>query len=146
MPSKGLSLRLAAVLVLVVTQTAVVERAFARGGAGGGSWGGHVSGNVGGHALGGHGDRGAEANHFPRPQFGRRLRRNPFFVAPFGWDWGWPYADYGGAPTANATSIVAYPPPLWSAHARDACRWNEDTFNVPSSAGGTRPIEVVSCR
>jgi hypothetical protein len=25
------------------------------------------------------------------------------------------------------------------------CNWNQQTFTVPSSAGGTRPIEVVSC-
>ncbi len=144
MRTKGLSFRLAALLVLAVTQTAVVEHASARGGAGGGGWvGGHV---LGGHVLGGHGDRGAEANRFSHPQFGHRLRRNPLFVAPFGWGWDWPYPDYGAAPSPTATSIVAYPPPLWSAHARDDCRWNEDTFNVPSSTGGSRPIQVVSCR
>ena len=137
-PTKGLSFRLAAVLVLAVTQTTVVERASARVGGAGGSSGGHAVGSHVGHFV--------ASNHFDHPRFGHRLRKNPFFVSPFGWGWDWPYADYGSAPNATATSIVAYPPPLWSAHARDDCRWNEDTFNVPSSAGGTLPIQVVSCR
>jgi hypothetical protein len=25
------------------------------------------------------------------------------------------------------------------------CHWNENEFTVPSSAGGTRPVSVVSC-
>lgn len=132
MPTKGLrkSFRLAVALVLAATLTLTAEHAFARGGA--------VGGKSGGHFIGG--------SHFGRAHFGLRLRRNPAFIAPYGWGWDWPYLDYGEAPSAAATSIVAYPPPLLSAHAADNCRWNSDTFNVPSSAGGKRAVEVVSCR
>lgn len=143
MPSR--TLRLAAALVLALTQSAIVERACARSGAAASGSGGHSSGghDVGGRGIGSH---IGEAGHFAHSRFGHRLRRNPFFGAPFGWGWDWPYADYGEAPSAAATSIVAYPPPLWSGYRADTCRWNDDTFTVPSSAGGKRAVEVVSCR
>jgi hypothetical protein len=40
---------------------------------------------------------------------------------------------------ANVTGSVTGPvdPP---------CKWNQQEFTVPSSAGGTRPVQVVSCR
>ena len=122
MPSKAL--RLAAVLILAASQTAIVERTFAL-----------TRPCVGG-------------SHFPHGHFGHRLRRNPVFIAPYGWGWDWPYADYNGVPSAGSgnTTIVAYPPPLSSGRASNDCHWNEDTFTVPSSAGGTRPVQVMSCR
>ena len=128
-PSKAL--RLAAVLILAASQTAIAERTFARGGSSGVSHG---------HVVGG--------SHFPHGHFGHRLRRNPVFIAPYGWGWDWPYADYNGVPSAGSgnTTIVAYPPPLSSGRASNDCHWNEDTFTVPSSAGGTRPVQVMNCR
>lgn len=66
MPSKAL--RLAAVLILAASQTAIAERTFARGGS---------SGMSHGHVVGG--------SHFPHGHFGHRLRRNPVFIAPYGW-------------------------------------------------------------
>ena len=62
MPSKAL--RLAAVLILAASQTAIAERTFARGGSSGVSHG---------HVVGG--------SHFPHGHFGHRLRRNPVFIA-----------------------------------------------------------------
>jgi len=132
-PSK--TARLTAVLILAASQTGVGERALARAGSSGAMSGGS-------HFVTG--------GHFARGHFGHRLRKNPVFVAPYGWGWGWdwPYADYGETPSAanGNTTIVAYPPPLSADHAADNCRWNAESFTVPASAGGTRPVQVVSCR
>ncbi len=122
--------RLATVLILTASQIAIAERALARGG---------TSGVSHGHFVGG--------GHFHNPHFGHRLHRKPVFIAPYGWGWDWPYADYNEAPSAAYnTTIVAYPPPLTSGRAADNCRWGEETFTVPSSAGGTSPVKVMSCR
>jgi hypothetical protein len=129
-------LRLAAILILAASQTAIAERALARGGMSGG-----VSGVSGGKSHGGHFVAG---QHFDHERFGHRLRRGPAFIAPYGWDW--PYADYGPG-TAYNTTVVAYPTAISPVPtAADNCRWNEETFTVPASAGGTRPIQVVTCR
>jgi hypothetical protein len=128
-PSKAL--RWVAVLVLAASQTAIGEHAFARSDGSSGMSSGR-------HFVAGH--------HFGHQRFSHRFRRRPIFVAPYGW--AWPYADYGEVPSADYgnTIIVAYPPPLSTNRPADNCRWNEDTFTVPSSAGGTRPIQVVTCR
>jgi hypothetical protein len=135
-PSKAV--RMAAVLILAASQIGIGERALAR------VSGGAMSG--GSHSVGtGHFDA---RGHFARGRFGHRLRKNPVFLGGWGWGWDWPYADYGdtsGAAYGN-TTIVAYPPPLSAAHASDNCRWNAESFTVPASAGGTRPVQVVSCR
>ena len=135
----GKAVRLAAVLILAASQTGITERALARA-AGGGAMSG------GGHSVGtGH---FAAGRNFARGRFAHRLRKNPVFFGAYGWGWDWPYADYGdtsGAAYGN-TTIVAYPPPLSAAHAADNCRWNAESFTVPASAGGTRPVQVVSCR
>jgi hypothetical protein len=124
-PSKAL--RWVAVLALAASQTAIGEHAFARSGSG-------MSSSR--HFVASH--------HFGHERFGHRFHRRPLFVAPYGWDW--PYADYGEVPSNENTTIVTYPPPVSTARAADNCRWNEETFTVPSSAGGTRPIQVMSCR
>lgn len=135
MPSKAV--RLAAVLILLGSQTAIDEHASARGGSGGAMGGSHF----------GRGHFGARG-HFGRARFAHRLFKNPVFLGGWGWGWDWPYANYGdtsGAANGN-TTIVAYPPPLTAAHATDDCRWNSESFTVPASTGGTQPVQVVSCR
>lgn len=129
MPSKAL--RLAAVVILATSQVAIGERAFARSGS--------ISGVSHSHFVG---------SHFRHTHFGHRLRRNPILIAPYGWGWGWdwPHADYGDVPSAGNTTVVAYPPPLSSGRASNDCHWNDETFTAPSSAGGTRPIQVMTCR
>lgn len=119
--------RLAAVLILAASQVALGECAFARGGSSGVSHG---------HFVG--------SSHFSHGRFGHRFRRKPIFIAPYGWDW--PYADYEAPSAGYNTTIVAYPPPLNSGRAADNCHWDEETFTVPSSAGGTSPVKVMSCR
>jgi hypothetical protein len=119
------ALRLAAVVILTASQMAIGERAFARSGGG-------VSHS---HFVG--------SSHFSHGHFGHRFRRHPILIAPYGWDW--PDADYSDVPSAN-TTIVAYPPAVSSGRTTGDCHWSEETFTVPSSAGGTRPIHVVSCR
>jgi hypothetical protein len=128
-PSK--ILRLAAVVILAASQMVIAERAFARGGTSSGM-------SRAGHFVASH--------HFGHDRFSHRLRRSPVFIAPYGWDW--PYADYGDVPSAGNgnTTIVAYPAAVSSGRATDDCRWNEETFTVQSSAGGTRPIQVGTCR
>jgi hypothetical protein len=124
------ALRFTAVLILAASQTAIAERALARTGGSGMSGGSHF----------------VATGHFAHVRFGHRLRKNPVFSGPYGWGWDWPYADYGEAPPYGNTTIVAYPPPLAAAHAANNCRWDAQTFTVPASAGGTRPVEVMSCR
>jgi hypothetical protein len=86
--------------------------------------------------------------HFDHGQFRHRFLRNQFLFGG-GWgDWGlWPF--WGGSNTvvvfpqaipqaANVTGNVtgSVDPP---------CNWKQQEFTVPSSAGGTRPVQVVSC-
>jgi hypothetical protein len=124
-PSKAL--RLAAVVILTASQMAIGECAFARG----------SSGMSHSHFVG---------SHFRHGHFAHRLRRNPVLIVPYGWGWDWPYADYSDVPSAGNTTVVAYPPPVPSTRATGDCHWNDETFTVPTSAGGTRPIQVVTCR
>ena len=96
--------------------------AMARGGGGGMSGGAHGHGHFGHHVL-----------------------RNQVFFGD-GWGWG-PYSGYG----ANTTVLVSQQPvsPFPAADVTGSiaspCRWNEQTFTVPSSSGGTRPVQVVAC-
>ena len=86
------------------------------------------------------------ANHFLRNHF---FLRNQALLNGWGGGWGW--GGYGDNGYGN-TTVVAFPQATPQAAnvtgsiATGPCHWNTDTFNVPSSAGGTRPVEVVSCR
>src|SRR5262249_13955852 len=84
-------------------------------------------------------------SHFPHGRFVRHFGKRPVFFAPYGWDW--PYASYSEVPSAGYvnTTVVAYPTAMSSGRTSD-CRWNEETFNAPSSAGGKRPVQVMTCR
>jgi hypothetical protein len=111
---------LIAVAILGVSSTAMSKGA----GGGGGSMGMHGHGHMGHH------------HHF---------RQNPFLFGGWGWGgWG-PYGE-------GNTTVVAFPQAtpraaeVTGSTTTTPCRWNEDTFTVPSSAGGTRPITVASCR
>jgi hypothetical protein len=97
------------------------------GGGGGGSMGMHGHGHMGHH------------HHF---------RNNPFlFGGGWGWGWGSGYGDNG----YGDTNVVVYPQAIpqtagvTGSVATTPCHWNEESFTVPSS-GGTRPVQVVSCR
>jgi hypothetical protein len=88
--------------------------------------------------------RGSGASHSRHGgHFAHRFQRNQILLG--GWGWGGPY-DEGGY--SSNTIVAAYPQPVSAAHvvARATCHWNEDTFSVPSSAGGKQPITIVSCR
>ncbi len=125
------------VALIAVAVMGVSTAAMAKGGGGGGGGGGGKGGS-GGHV--GH------AGHAPfHARFDRRLLRNQFLLG--GWGWGWPYYDSG---YGNNTVVVAYPqasPQMATGSiAATPCHWNSETFTVPSSGGGSRPVEVVSCR
>lgn len=122
------TLRLAAVLVVAASQIAIGEHALARGG-GGVSSGGH-SGHMG---------------HFNRPFVRDHFLRNRAVLG--GWGWGWPYGDNGyGNTTVVFPQAIPQAVNVTGAIATTPCHWNEDTFSVPSSAGGTRAVQVVTCR
>ena len=77
------------------------------------------------------------------------FRRNQAFLGGWGWDLGLGgYGDFG----YGNTTVVAFPQATPQAAnvtgsiATGPCHWNADTFNVPSAAGGTRPVQVVGCR
>jgi hypothetical protein len=103
------------------------------------------------HGVGGGGKGGPGHGHFGHSQFSHRFLNNRFvnnrlLFNGWGWGlgWGWPY-DSGGY---NNTTVAVFPqavPQVVGAGSLGPCRWNDDTFNVPSSLGGTRPVQVVSC-
>jgi hypothetical protein len=94
------------------------------------------------HGMHGHG-------HFDHGQFRNRFLRNQFlFGGGWGWgDWGlWPYDNSGGG--GNNTVVVfpqAIPQAATGSVDPSPCNWKQQEFSVPSSAGGTRPVQVVSC-
>src|SRR3974390_2837818 len=130
---------LAAVAVLGVSSVA-----FARGG--GGGW------SHGGMAMHGHGhfDNRHFDNRFVKNRFVRNLfLRNQALLGGWGWGWDWGLGGYGDNGYGN-TTIVAFPHEVpqvaTGSTSNGPCHWNQETFTVPSSAGGTRPIQVISCQ
>jgi len=127
------------VVLSAVAILGVSTAAMAKGGGGGGGGG---KGGSGGHV--GH----APFAHAPfHARFDRRFLRNQFLLGGWGgWGWGWPYGEGG----YSNTNVVVYPQMTsqfaTGSVAATPCHWNSETFTVPSSGGGTRPIEVVSCR
>jgi opacity protein-like surface antigen len=111
------------VVLIAVAVMGVSSAAMAKG-AGGGGMGMH------GH---GHGHMGHH-HHFPN---------NPFL---FG-DWG--LGGYGDSGYGN-TTVVAVPQATPQAAevtgSITPCHLSAETFTVPSSAGGTRQVQVVACR
>jgi hypothetical protein len=124
------------VVLIAVALMGVSSAVMARGGGGGGK------GGSGGHVGHTHSGNAHFGNHFLR----NRFLRNQAVLG--GWGWGWGYGDNG----YGNTTVVAFPQATPQAAgvtgsiATGPCHWNADTFNVPSSGGGTRPVEVVSCR
>jgi hypothetical protein len=129
--------------LLVIASFAIigtVSAAMARGGGGGAG--------VGWHGGGGHAGHNAFGRHFNNRfgHFGHQFQRNQVWYGD-GWGWG-PYGDNG----YGNTTVLAFPQALPKAAdvtgsiAATPCHWNAETFTVPSSDGGTRPVQVVSCR
>jgi hypothetical protein len=136
MPSKTL------VVLMAVAIVGVSSTAMAKGGGGGGGKGGSSHGGM---AMHGHG-------HFDHRQFDHRFRfvnrfnKNPLFLSGWGWgDWGW--GGYGDSGYGGNTTVVVFPQAVPQVAKGDPapCNWNQQEFTVQSSAGGTRPVQVVSC-
>ena len=128
---------LIAIAILGVSSAAMAHGSGGGGGGKGSFGGGHFGRNHFGH------------NHFGHNHFDHRFLRNRFLLNGWGWDWGWGSAPYDNSGYGN-TTVVAFPqasPQVAnSSVAATPCHWNAETFNVPSSAGEKRPVEVVSCR
>ena len=113
------------VVLIAVAVMGISSAAMAKG-AGGGGMGmlGHGHGQMGHH------------HHF---------RNNPFLFG--GWDWG--LGSYGDSGYGN-TTVVAVPQATPQAAevtgSITPCHLSAETFTVPSSAGGTRQVQVVACR
>jgi hypothetical protein len=121
------------VVLIAIAVLGVSSTAMARGsGSGGGGKGGHFG-----------------RSHFGHNHFDHRFRRNQVLLNGWGWDWGWGPYDYSGY---GNTTVVAFPQATPQAAnttgsiAATPCHWNAETFTVPSSAGGTGPVQVVGCR
>jgi hypothetical protein len=78
------------------------------------------------------------------------------YVSP-GYGYGYGYAaplyDYAAPATAGTTvhfddrfHFKPQTPDVTGSVAGGPCNWNTESFLVPSSGGGTRPVQVVSCR
>jgi hypothetical protein len=128
------------VVLIAVAMMGVGSAAMARSGGGGGGKGGMSM-----HGQG-HFDHRQFDNRF---RFVNRFNKNPLFLSGWGWgDWGW--GGYGDSGYGGNTTVVAFPQAIPQAadvtgSVSGPCNWNQQTFNVPSSAGGTRPVQVVSC-
>src|SRR5262249_47849141 len=89
-------------------------------------------------------DQHGHGAHFKHRFLNHRFLNNQAFFG--GWGWG-----YGGSGYEN-TTVLAFPQAapqvadVTGSTRAAPCHWNEDTFTVPASTGGTRPITVVSCR
>ena len=119
-------------IALVVFGTG--STALAKGGSSGGKSGG-------GMVIHGHG-------HFDHGQFRHRFLRNQF-VFGGGWGWDWGLGGYGDSGYGGNTTVVVFPQAIPQAATGSVdpapCKWNQQEFTVPGSAGGTRPVQVVSC-
>lgn len=121
---------LIAIAILGVSSAAMAKGSGGGGGGKGSSGGGHV-----GH------------NHFGHNHFDRRFLRNRFFLNGWGWDWGWALYDNSGYGNSTVVAFpLATPQVANGSVAATPCHWNAETFTVPSSTGGTGPVQVVSCR
>jgi hypothetical protein len=126
---------LSAVAIIGASSTAI-----AKGAGGGGDWLHGVS-----HGQFGHHVR--FVNRFNRGLLNRGLLNN---VNGWGWGWGgdWGWGPYGNSGYGN-TTVVSFPQAtpvgVTGSIATGPCHWNTDSFTVPSSAGGTRSVQVVSC-
>ena len=128
------------VVLSAIAILGVIPTAMARGGGGGGGMAMHSGGMVmHGHFI----------NHFNfRRNFVRNFRfRNPLFLSGWGWDWG--LGGYGDSGDSGNTTVVVFPQAIPQAATGPVdpapCKWNQREFAVPSSAGGTRSVQVVSC-
>ena len=129
------------ITLTVVAALGVISAAFARGGGGGGGW------SHGGMAMHGHGHFD---NRFVKNRFVKnRFLRNQALLGGWGWGWDWGLGGYGDNGYGN-TTIVAFPQAVpqvaTGSTSSGPCRWKDNTFTVPSSTGGTRPVSVVSCQ
>jgi hypothetical protein len=124
---------LSAVAILGLSSSAIAKGG---GGGGGGGKGGWSHGGMRGHG------------HFDHGQFRNRFLRNQFLFGG-GWGWGsgpWPYDNSGGGNTTVVVFPQATPQAATGLVDPAPCNWKQQDFSVPSSAGGTRPVQVVSCR
>ena len=124
--------KILAVLVVVVAVMGVSLAAMAKGGGGGGG------GSHGGmHGVHGHG-------HFDH-RFARRFFDRGLFNNFNGWGWG----GYGDSGYGGNNTVLVFPQAIPQAATGSVdpapCNWKQQDFSVPSSAGGTRPVQVVSC-
>jgi hypothetical protein len=125
------------------TNTLVVLMAIAILGVSSAAMGKGNGGGGGGKGLGGH----VGHNHFGHNHFDRRFLRNRFFLNGWGWDWGWALYDNSGYGNSTVVAFpLATPQVANGSVAAMPCHWNAETFTVPSSTGGTGPVQVVSCR
>jgi hypothetical protein len=133
----------AASLALATVTVTTGTSAFARGGGGfrghfGGGFRDHFGVRFGDHFGGG---------RFAGRHFGRRFG-DGFGLYGFG-DVAPYYGGYGGS---GDTTVVAIPQAAPQAANGTGsvdpapCHWHDETFTVPSSAGGTRPITVTTCQ
>ena len=115
------------VVLIAVAVVGVSSAAMAKGGGGKG------------------GGSGVHVGHFGHAHFDHRFRRNQFLLGGWGWDWGLG-SGYGDNGYGNTTVFPQATPQTTGSIATGPCHWNTDTFDVPSSAGGSRQVQVVGCR
>jgi len=143
------TMRIKILVVLIAVAVMGVSSAAMAGGGGGGK-GGSAGGVKGGSASGVKGGSVGQFGHahFGRAHFGHRFKGNPFLLGGWGlggWGWG-PYDDGGYSNTNVVVYPQATPQMATGSVAATPCHWNAQPFDVPSSGGGNRPVQVVTCQ
>jgi hypothetical protein len=140
------------ITLTAVTALAISSTARAKGA---GGW-------LHGVPMHGHGHFHNHSHFVDHFHFRNHFLRNQALLNGWGGGWGlggdWGWGGYGDNGNSN-TTVVVFPQAkpqfpqakpqaadVTGSIATDPCHWNTDTFEVPSSAGGTRPVQVVSCR
>ncbi len=147
------------ILVALISAAVVGVGANAMGAGGGGTGGAGGGGGIAGAASpagangtgkGGSGGQIGHANfshdRFGHAHFSHRFGRNRVLLG--GWDWGlgWPYDQDGYSNTNVVIYPQATPQMATGSVAATPCHWNAETFKVPSSGGGNRPVQIVACQ
>jgi hypothetical protein len=127
---KKTMLRKMLITTAAIAAMCVASTAMAMDGGGGGAPAGVISGGQASGVQFGHGGFGLP--------FHKRFHKTVVF--PYGY-----YDNDYPTDTFGDDAAMTYSPPIVPPEPSPTCQRNVETFTVPSSAGGTRQIKIISC-